>query len=272
MLEVVVWDPQQYALFASHRGRPFADLLAHVGAEHPRLVVDLGCGDGPLTLTLADRWPGARVVGLDSSPQMLAAARALDTDGRVEWVQVAAEDWDPADLGQPVDVLVTNAALQWVPGHLDLLPRWVDALADGGWFAMQVPSNFDAPSHRLMREAAARHTRADDLRPVLDRARAVADPVDYLGALAALGLDADVWQTTYEHVLDPAGVQASPVLEWVRGTGLRPALDVLTDDAERDAFLADYTAALDAAYPRQPWGVVLGFTRTFAVGHRRVDV
>ncbi|GCD20374.1 methyltransferase [Cellulomonas algicola] len=263
-----MWDPQQYALFASHRGRPFADLLARVGAGQPSLVVDLGCGDGPLTLSLTPRWPGARVVGLDSSPQMLDAARALDADGRVEWVEVRVEDWDPAALGQPVDVLVTNAALQWVPGHLDLLPRWVDALADDGWFAMQVPSNFDAPSHALMREVAARHARADDLLPVLHRAAAVAAPAEYLGALASLGLDADVWQTTYEHVLDPEGAQRSPVLEWVRGTGLRPVLDVLTDDAERAAFLDDYAATLDAAYPRQPWGVVLGFTRTFAVGHR----
>jgi trans-aconitate 2-methyltransferase len=263
-----MWDPEQYALFASHRGRPFADLLARVSAQQPRLVVDLGCGDGPLTLSLTRRWPGARVVGLDSSPQMLDAARALDTDGRVVWVKVRAVVWDPTTLDAPVDVLVTNAALQWVPGHLDLLPRWVDALADDGWFAMQVPSNFDAPSHALMREVAARHARADDLLPVLHRAAAVASPATYLGALASLGLEADVWQTTYEHVLDPEGAQRSPVLEWVRGTGLRPVLDVLVDDAERAAFLDDYTAALDAAYPRQPWGVVLGFTRTFAVGHR----
>lgn len=264
-----MWNPEQYALFASHRGRPFADLLARVDAARPRVVVDVGCGDGPLTLSLARRWPGARVVGLDSSPEMLDAARALDTDGRVEWVEARAEDWDPASLGAPVDVLVTNAALQWVPGHLDLLPRWVDALADDGWFAMQVPSNFDAPSHALMREVAARHLRADDLLPVLRRAAAVATPAEYLGALASLGLEADVWRTTYEHVLDPDGRQRSPVLAWVRATGLRPVLDVLTDDAERAAFLDDYAALLDDAYPRRPWGVVLGFSRTFAVGHRR---
>jgi trans-aconitate 2-methyltransferase len=263
-----MWDPHQYALFGTHRGRPFADLLARVDAPAPRLVVDLGCGDGPLTLGLADRWPDARVVGVDSSPQMLAAARALDTDGRVEWVEACAEDWEPADLGSPVDVLVTNAALQWVPTHRALLSRWVDALAPGGWFAMQVPANFDAPSHRLMREAAARHTRAADLLPALERAAAVASPAEYLGDLAALGLDADVWRTSYLHVLDPSGAQRSPVLEWVTGTGLRPVLALLTDDAERAAFLDDYVTALDRAYPRQPWGVVLEFSRIFAVGRR----
>jgi len=263
-----MWDPRQYALFGTHRGRPFADLLARVDAAAPALVVDLGCGDGPLTLGLAQRWPDARVVGVDSSPQMLAAARAHDTAGRVEWVQARAEEWDPTDLGRPVDVLVTNAALQWVPTHRALVPRWVDALTPGGWFAMQVPDNFDAPSHRLMREAAARHPRATELLPALHRAAAVAAPSDYLADLAALGLDADVWRTTYLHVLDPDGAQRSPVLEWVTGTGLRPVLDLLTDDAERAAFLDDYVAALDQAYPRQPWGVVLEFSRIFAVGRR----
>ncbi len=263
-----MWDPHQYALFGTHRGRPFADLLARVDAAAPSLVVDLGCGDGPLTLSLADRWPDARIVGIDSSPQMLSAARAHDRSERVEWVEARAEDWAPPSLGGPIDVLVTNAALQWVPGHRDLFPRWVDALAPGGWFAMQVPGNFDAPSHRLMREVAARHTRAADLLPVLQRAIAVASPSDYLGDLASLGLDTDVWRTTYLHVLDPSGAQRSPVLEWVTGTGLRPVLDVLTDDAERAAFLSDYTAELDRAYPRQPWGVVLEFSRVFAVGRR----
>ena len=263
-----MWDPQQYALFGTHRGRPFGDLLARVGATDPQLVVDLGCGDGPLTLGLAERWAAARVVGVDSSPQMLAAARAHDESGRVEWVEARAQDWDPAPLGAPLDVLVTNATLQWVPGHLDLIPRWVEALAPGGWFAMQVPANFTAPSHVLMREVAARHTRAADLAPGLERAVAVEEPATYLRVLAGLGLEADVWETTYHHVLDPVGAQRSPVLEWVRGTGLRPVLEVLTDPVERDAFLEDYTAALDVAYPRQAHGVVLTFRRIFAVGHR----
>lgn len=264
-----MWDPRQYALFGTHRGRPFADLLARVEASAPALVVDVGCGDGPLTLGLAERWPDARVVGIDSSRQMLDAARGHDADCRVEWVEQRAQDWDPAGLGRPIDVLVSNAALQWVPGHRDLFPRWVGALAPGGWFALQVPDNYDAPSHRLMREVAARHVRAADLLPPLERAAAVATPAEYLGDLAALGLEADVWRTTYLHVLDPAGAQRSPVLEWVTGTGLRPVLDVLTDDLERAAFLDDYVAELDRAYPRHPWGVVLEFSRIFAVGRRQ---
>src|SRR5689334_20106439 len=167
------WDPRQYAVFADHRGRPFVDLLARVEAPAPRLVVDLGCGPGELTLGLARRWPDARIVGVDSSPQMLERARELDADGRVEWVRARAEEWDPSWAGAPVDLLVTNATLQWVPTHLRLIPPWLASLAPGGTFAMQVPSNFDAPSHRLMREVAARQPRAADLRPGLDRARAV---------------------------------------------------------------------------------------------------
>ena len=264
----MTWDPRQYALFASHRGRPFADLLARVGATEPRVVVDLGCGDGPLTLGLAQRWPDARIVGVDSSAEMLAAARAHDTTGRVEWVQAAAEEWDPSDVGAPVDVLVTNAALQWVPGHLDLIPRWMQRLAPGGWFAMQVPNNFGAPSHALMRDVAARQPRADELLPLLARALGVAAPADYLAALAIVGAQPDVWVTEYQHILDPTGAQRSPVLEWVRGTGLRPVLDLLSEEDERTAFLEAYVEALDTAYPRHPWGVVLGFSRIFAVAHR----
>ncbi len=263
------WDPEQYAAFADHRGRPFHDLMARVAASAPATVVDLGCGDGPLTLSLARRWPGARVVGVDHSSEMIAAARALDTAGAVEWVQADVAQWDPASLGAAPDVVVTNATLQWVPDHLDLLRRWARALAPGGWLAMQVPGNIDAPSHALMRAAAADHQAADRLRPALERLT-VEDPATYVEVLGDLGLEVDGWETTYQHVLDPLGAQDNPVLEWVRGTGLRPALEVLTDEGERAAFLADYDARLRAAYPRSSVGVVFGFRRIFCVAHRGV--
>jgi len=261
------WDPARYARFADHRGRPFRDLLAQVAAAGPRLVVDLGCGNGPLTMTLLERWPGARVVGVDSSPQMLDAARAADPDGLVAWLEADLASWDIASLGERPDVVVTNATLQWVPGHRDLLPQWISALQPGGWFAMQVPSNFQAPSHQLMRDVAEQHPAGDRLRPALARV-GVAEPADYVEDLSALGCEVDAWETTYQHVLDPEGRQENPVLEWVRGTGLRPVLDALTDDAERDAFLADYDARLRAAYPRKAFGVLLPFRRVFAVAHK----
>lgn len=205
-----MWDANQYRRFASERHRPFYDLLARVRPEsEPRLVVDFGCGDGPLTMSLADRWPSARIVGVDASAEMLAAARAGDPDGRVEWRRERAEEWRPGELGAPIDVLVTNAALQWVPTHRDLLPRWIEHLAPGGWLALQIPGNFHAPSHRLMREVAARHTRARDLLPVLDRAAASDTAVGYLSILSAAGLRTDAWETSYVQVLDPAGAQDS---------------------------------------------------------------
>lgn len=260
------WDPAQYARFAGPRARPFHDLLARVGAQDPGLVVDLGCGNGPRTLDLSARWPRADVVGVDHSPEMLAAARRADADGRVSWVEGDLASWDPESAGAP-EVLVSNASLQWVPDHLTLLERWVGALAPGGWFAMQVPANFDAPTHRLMREVAADHPRRDELLPALARP-AVAEPGTYLTLLTRLGCEVDVWETTYHHVLDPAGEQASPVLEWVRATGLRPVLRVLTGPGEQEAFVAAYDALLRQAYPRGEVGVVLPFHRLFAVAHR----
>jgi trans-aconitate 2-methyltransferase len=260
------WDPAQYAVFGDHRGRPFHDLLARVPSERPQRVVDLGCGSGELTLSLADRWPTAHVVGIDSSPEMLARARELDANGRVEWVEAAAESWDPTESG-PIDVLVTNAVLQWVPTHLRLLPRWLESLAPAGVLAMQVPANFDAPSHRLMREVAARHPRAEELQDGLDRADAVARPETYAALLLAHTREVDVWQTTYLHVLTAAPEAPHPVLEWVRGTGLRPVLAVLTDETERADFIATYERELEAAYPRRDGVVLFPFTRTFAVAH-----
>jgi trans-aconitate 2-methyltransferase len=261
------WDPGQYAKFSDDRSRPFGDLMARVGAVDPSLVVDLGCGNGPLTLSLAERWPGARVVGVDHSPQMLSAARALDTSGRVEWVESDVAQWDPESLAASPDVIVTNATLQWVPGHLDLLTQWAASLAPDGWLAMQVPGNLDAPSHALMRAVAEDHPAADRLRPALRRL-AVEPPSVYVELLGSVGLEVDGWETTYQHILDPQGQQANPVLEWVRGTGLRPVLDTLTDAEQREAFLTDYDARLRAAYPRTSIGVIFPFRRIFAVAHR----
>lgn len=263
-----VWDPQQYARFGDERGRPFGDLLARVGAQSPAVVIDLGCGNGPSTLSLAERWPGATVFGIDSSPQMLRAARELDLAGRVTWIEADLRHWSSESLEARPEVIVTNATLQWVPGHLGLMERMVTALPAGGWFAMQVPDNFDAPSHTLMREVAAAHPQAADLIAATTRLR-VERPEVYLETLASLGCDVDVWSTTYLHVLDPAGEVADPVLEWVRGTGLRPVLEVLADPGEREMFLVSYGARLREAYPRGVAGVVMPFRRTFAVARKR---
>lgn len=261
------WDPGQYTLFGDHRGRPFRDLVAQIPDRDARIVVDLGCGPGEHTLTLAERWPDARVIGIDNSPEMLARARETDSAGKVEWVELAAEDWDPAAYDVPVDVLVTNATLQWVPAHLRLIPQWLRGLAPGATFAMQVPSNFSAPSHRLMREVAFRQPRAEELSSTLDRADAVARAETYAAVLLDLAPAVDVWETTYQHVLAAEPDGPHPVLEWVRGTGLRPVLGVLTDEPERETFLSEYTTLLEEAYPRRSFGVLFPFSRIFAVAH-----
>ncbi|HEY5248127.1 MAG TPA: methyltransferase domain-containing protein [Dermatophilaceae bacterium] len=263
------WDPQQYEMFSDHRRRPFTDLNSRIGASSPRVVVDLGCGSGAFTLVLAARWPQARFIGVDSSPEMLDQARRNDPGRRVEWMLSDVESWDPAQLGAPIDVLTANALLQWVPSHLRLIPAWITALAPGGWFAMQVPGNFNAPSHTLLRDVAARSPRAAELLPRLRQGETVSEPVAYLFLLAALGCEVDTWETTYQHVLDPGARQGRPVLEWTKGTSLLPVFEVLTEEGERADFVAAYGDALSLAYPRQPFGTVFAFRRIFAVAHKK---
>ncbi|HEY1158849.1 MAG TPA: methyltransferase domain-containing protein, partial [Arthrobacter sp.] len=214
-----------------------------------------------LTATLAERWPGARVVGLDSSAEMLAQAAPLAAKvPPLAFEQADIADWMPA---HGTDVVVSNAALQWVPGHQDLMRKWLDALRPGAWFAMQVPGNFNAPSHALMRELAASDRWASKLDGVLRGGETVGEPGDYLGILLDAGFAADAWETSYQQVLH--GQDA--VLEWVRGTALRPVMAALNeDDAKR--FESEYAAALRDAYPQGVHGTVFPFRRIFAVGRK----
>jgi trans-aconitate 2-methyltransferase len=254
---MATWDPATYLQFADQRGRPFADLVARIGAEAPRTVVDLGCGPGQLTAGLATRWPTATVTGVDASAEMVEQARQHAGPGLAFTVGDLRE-WRP---DEPVDVLVSNATLQWVPQHRALLPRLVGALAPGGWFAFQVPGNFGEPSHRLLHELAAdpRFARAT---AHVERPSS-AEPEDYLADLVALGCTVDVWETTYLHVLSGP----DPVFRWISGTGARPVLQAL-DGPRRAEFELEYRALLDAAYPPGPAGTVLPFRRIFAVAQR----
>lgn len=255
------WSPSTYLQFADERGRPFVDLLARVAPRDPEVVVDLGCGPGQLTATLTQRWPRARVYGLDSSPEMIQRAQEHATD-RLSFSVADLRLWQPAE---PLDVLVSNATLQWVPGHRDLLPRLVAMLRPGGWLAFQVPGNFDEPSHRLLHELAAEPPFADATRNLLRPASA--QPAEYLADLSALGCVADVWETTYLHVL----TGPDPVFRWISGTGARPVLQALSDQ-QRAEFEVEYRARLREAYPAGPHGTVLPFRRIFAVARRPGEV
>jgi trans-aconitate 2-methyltransferase len=268
-MSAVMWDPAQYLNFADERSRPFFDLTGRIGAAAPAYVVDLGCGPGQLTAGLAARWPQAQVDGVDSSAEMIAAADKLlgelsgtdaATAARLSFRVCDVADWDP---GRPVDVIVSNAVLQWVPGHLDLLPRWVSALAEGGWIAFQLPGNFDQPSHAILRGLAESARWRGKLAEVRLN-RQAADPEDYLDLLAGLGLAVDAWETTYLHVL----TGSDPVTEWYKGTGLRPVLGELGPD-DAAAFVAEYSERVRDAYPAKSYGTVLPFRRVFVVAHQR---
>ena len=253
-----MWDPQTYLTYADERTRPARDLLAAIDLADPDRVVDLGCGTGTSTRLLAARWPEAEVLGADSSPEMIAAAR--DSQDGLRYEVLDAATWQPA---APLDVVFSNAMLQWLPGHLDLLPRWLAALTSGGRLAFQVPANFDAPHHVLLREFCASPAWRDRLGGISERHEAVHTPREYADALAAAGARPDVWETTYLHRL--SGPDA--VLTWTSGTALRPVLKALDgDDEAREAFLAEYGAALRAAYPPGPGGVTtFPFRRIFAI-------
>ncbi len=245
------WDPTAYLGFADHRARPFHDLLARVTARAPRRVVDLGCGPGNLTALLAARWPAAAVEAVDSSAEMVHAARARGIDAR----RADLTDWVPA---ADTDVVVSNAVLHWVPQHRDLLPRWVAALPSGAELALQVPGNFGAPSHALVRELAGRHG------VHLPADSPVAEPVEYAALLAATGAEVDVWETTYVHRL----TGPDPVLQWIASTALRPVRDALGAPAYA-AFRAELAPRLRAAYPARPDATTwFPFRRIFAVAHR----
>ncbi|WP_035795307.1 methyltransferase domain-containing protein [Kitasatospora mediocidica] len=258
------WDPAQYLRFADERTRPLHDLLARVPVDPlspPATILDIGCGPGNSTAVLRERWPEARITGVDNSPEMLSMARA-EGEPTADYLLADALGYDPAPAAP--DLIVSNALLQWIDGHLALLPRWTAALRPGGSLALQVPGNFDAPSHTLLRDLT-RSTRWQDALGGLSAGAGVHEPSVYLDTLAGAGCSVDVWETTYSTLLPGP----DPVLAWTRGTALRPVLTLLTDPADRRAFLADYGALLRDAYPAGPHGTVFPFRRIFAVATTR---
>jgi trans-aconitate 2-methyltransferase len=250
----MVWNPTVYLTYGDERTRPAMELLARLKNENPSRVIDLGCGPGNSTAALAARWPHAHLEGLDSSAEMLALARK--TDLRAEWIQADIDTWSAR---AKYDVIFSNATFQWLGGHRALLARLVSFIEPGGSLAFQVPHNMDAPSHLLMRETAAGGPWATKLKNV--REVAVLQAAEYFDILNAYDAEVDIWETEYLHVLD--GEDA--VYTWVSGTGLRPFVQAL-EGGERDAFIVDYKARLNGAYPTRGDGKTLfPFKRLFVV-------
>lgn len=254
----MTWDPTQYLKFEQPRLRPAVDLLARVPLDAPAQVVDLGCGAGNVTRLLVERYPQARVTGVDDAEPMLAKARAALP--AVDWVRCGIDAFVP---DAPPDLIWSNAALHWLPDHASLLPGLARRLAPGGVLAVQMPRNFDAPSHTLIADTARDGPWRAVLEPLL-RPPPVATPDDYFDWLAPHAAQLDVWQTEYLQVLDGP----DPVKEWTKGTWLAPLLEVL-DPGQRDAFEAAYAARTRQAYPRRADGRTLfPFRRLFIVLRR----
>jgi trans-aconitate 2-methyltransferase len=254
----MTWSAAQYVKFEEERTRPVWDLVARIPVTAARRAADIGCGPGNSTEVLRARYPEAEMVGIDSSPDMIAAARKRLPD--VDFIIADIEGWE----GKDFDVILANAVIQWIPDHQALLPALMAKLAPGGSLAVQTPDNLDEPSHRLMREVAADGRWVGKLADAA-KARAARRGADwYFRLLRGYASSVDIWRTTYFHPL--AGARA--IVEWVKGTGLRPFLDPL-DTWEREAYLARYEAAIAEAYPSEADGtVLLPFPRLFVVASR----
>lgn len=250
------WKPDQYLKFAAERTQPCRDLAARVAIQNPQRVIDLGCGPGNSTEVLAARWPRAELTGLDSSAEMIAKARGLHPEWR--WLSGDIAEW--TDGEDCFDVVSSNAAIQWVPDHPGVFPRLMAHVAPGGALAVQMPYNYDAEAHRLMRAVASRFPATGSVREWFTHGIGF-----YYDALTPLSARVELWSTEYIHVLEgPEGI-----VEWYRGSGMRPFLDALSTDAERERFTAEYLAAIREAYPaRQDGHVLYPFRRLFIVAYR----
>jgi trans-aconitate 2-methyltransferase len=247
------WDDAQYLKFADARTRPASELLARVPIQAPAHVVDLGCGPANSTELLVQRWPGAEVVGVDNSDTMLARARATLPKQRF-----VLSDLRSYRADKPIDVLFANAVLQWLPDHAQLVPALLSSLGPSGCLAFQMPDNWQEPSHRLMREVSLRYL--PDSSAVQTRT-AIEPAAFYYDLLAPHARLVDIWQTRYEHVMP----DAAAIVEWVKGTGLRPYLEALTPE-QRPSFEREYELEIARAYPARADGKRLfTFPRLFVV-------
>lgn len=252
------WNPERYLRFGEERTRPAAELAARVGVESPGLVVDLGCGPGNSTTVLRRRWPGARVIGVDDSPEMIEAASTVQPDG--EWILGDIARWSPQG---PVDVFYSNATLQWLPDHGSLIPRLFSCVAAGGALAFQIPSRDFALVRTLIHETAQDPEWVERMRGALT-VLTMESADFYYDHLACAARSVDIWETEYLHVMDTHGA----IVEWISSTGLRPFLEALGSEEERRRFVARLQERVEESYQARADGRVLfPFRRLFVVAY-----
>jgi trans-aconitate 2-methyltransferase len=245
------WNADQYLKFADERTRPCRDLVAAIAVPKVQRVIDLGCGPGNSTNVLAARWPEAEIIGLDNAASMIQVARTERPDRT--WIRSDISEWAAAE-GESFDVVFSNAALHWIENHEWLFPKLLGHVRPGGVLAAQVPSDFNAPPHRIMRELAPANLSVKQWHSH--------DPGFYYDALAPHAELVDIWETVYQHVLP----NAEAIVEWYKGTGMRPYLDALETEHERNEFIAEYKARIQSVFPPRPDGNVLfPFRRLFVV-------
>ncbi len=255
------WNAASYLKFETDRTRPSIEMLGRVTLEAPRRVLDLGCGPGNSTELLAQRYPNAEILGLDSSPDMLSKAR--ERLPQATFLEADIASWAPE---KPFDLVFANAVLQWLPGHQTLFPRLLSWLSARGSLAIQMPDNLDEPSHALMRDIAAQEPWHEKFEDIETERTPIPAMEQYYDWLSAEGAAVDIWKTTYCHVMDGPGA----VVDWLKSTGLRPFLGRLTA-TEQEAFLVRYEAELEEAYPARTDGKrLLRFPRIFIVATRDV--
>lgn len=250
------WSAQQYLKFEDERTRPSRDLLAQIPIADARKVVDIGCGPGNSTELLVRRWPQAEVIGIDTSADMLRQAR--ERLPQQKFIEANISHWAPPEKA---DVLFANAIFQWVPGHLRQLQRLLGTLPPGGVLAVQMPDNLDEPGHVLLREVAKTGPWRQKLADKAGARDVLPTPGGYYDALGPLCARIEIWHTIYNHVLE----NAAAVVEWIKGSGLRPFVDPL-EAPERKQYLAEYTRRIAEAYrPHADGKVLLRFPRIFIV-------
>jgi len=248
------WNADQYLKFAEERTRPCRDLVAAISERSVRCIIDLGCGPGNSTTVLADRWPDAEIIGLDNSTAMIQAARSEQPNRT--WIVRHIAEW-AGEAKQQFDVVFSNAALHWVDDHARIFPQLVERVAPGGVLAIQIPADFNAVPHRLMRELSS-NARVKGWHSH--------DPAFYYDVLSPHAASVDVWETIYQHVLP----NADAIVEWYKGTGMRPFLEAFESDNERKEFLSEYTKRIREAFPPQPDGkVLLPFRRLFVIASKQ---